>query len=665
MRRPSRFSHSFVAASVTLLMPALAFADVAWASLKSYANYETAGLLITITGDVNRNASAAIEIRASGETKYRLQHPGVRIDATHFVGSVFGLAEGTSYDFRVTLSDPDGVDGPAAKRVATTTRTTISSAPTGRTFEVGPGRQFGTVQAGVDVATLPGDTVLVYPDTYREKVTVANSGTQDRPIVIKAQADGAVLDGSRVLGQLTWTNEGELGYSTMLDDVHGIVADEGRLYEYDHLYHTKDDPDELATLTAGGPGGYHYEAGKLWVKFADETSPATHVLHIGGLVDNGFTLDGSYIVVDGFEIAYYGVPDDGAVHINGDDDVVRRCNIHENSRTGVLVQGADGLIEGNHIWDTSIWQFSWNSAKNSTAENNTIEVGEPFGRGNVIRDNVLDGTFDCIGTHGDLKNPEAVTIELDIHRNRLSYCADDTYEIEGRSSNVRIFDNIGEFTHMGLSIAPAQVGPVFFVRNIVWNYGAAQASQHDGWTASGIKVNFTSKDTSGPTFVYHNTFYTTEPGTRGIALLDERGKVETLTLRNNIISSPRETYKDVNRLPIDFDYDGLYNTSPIFATLYDRLFPDYASFHAATGQETHAVTAFGVPDFVNADAGNFGLRKGSPLRDKGVRIPGINDAYQGSGPDIGAVEGRGPASMHGLAFPTRRRYLPDEETSRP
>lgn len=398
----------------------------------------------------------------------------------------------------------------------------------------------------------------------------------------------------------------------------------------------------VTMLKAGGPGGYHYEDGKVWMKFADGSSPEAHVLHIGGLIDNAFTLDGSFVVLDGFEIAYYGVPSDGAVHVNGDDDVVRRCNIHENSRTGVLVRGGNTLIEGNRIWDTSIWQFDWNSAKGSTAENNTIEIGGRIGRGNVVRNNVLGGTFDCIGTHGDLKHPEQVSTELDIHGNQLSYCSDDTYEIEGRSSNVRIFGNVGEFTHMGLSVAPARVGPVFFVRNIVWNYGAAQASQRDGWTASGVKVNFTSRDRSGPTFVYHNTFYTTEPGTRGIALLHESGQSDTLTLRNNIISSPNLTYKIVNVLPIDLDYDGLYDTRPdLFALWFDNLLADYAMFHAATGQETHAVTGFGVPDFVDADGGDFGLRHGSPLRDAGVRIPGINDEYEGAAPDIGAIEGRG------------------------
>src|SRR5262249_32772795 len=155
-------------------------------------------------------------------------------------------------------------------------------------------------------------------------------------------------------------------------------------------------------------------------------------------------------------------------------------------------------------------------------------------------------TFDCIDTHGRLRHPEKVTTELDIYGNHLSFCSDDTYEIEGHSSNVRIFDNVGESTHMGLSVAPAHVGPVFFVRNIVWNYGAAKASQQDGLHASGIKVNFDANVISGPVFAYHNTFYTIEPGTNGIVLLYEGTRTETMTLRNNIISSPNETYLNLN-----------------------------------------------------------------------------------------------------------------------
>jgi hypothetical protein len=46
----------------------------------------------------------------------------------------------------------------------------------------------------------------------------------------------------------------------------------------------------------------------------------------------------------------------------------------------------------------------------------------------------------------------------------------------------------------------------------------------------------------------------------------------------------------------------------------------------------------GDPLFVNAAAGDYRLQAGSPGIDAGLRLPGINDTYQGSAPDIGAFE---------------------------
>ena len=77
----------------------------------TYGTFESGGVVASITGDANGNASVSLEWRAQGESDFRPGHPLVRVDANHFVGSLFWLQPGLGYDVRVTLSDADGVTG--------------------------------------------------------------------------------------------------------------------------------------------------------------------------------------------------------------------------------------------------------------------------------------------------------------------------------------------------------------------------------------------------------------------------------------------------------------------------------------------------------------------------------------------------------------------------
>src|SRR5690606_20558677 len=61
-----------------------------------------------------------------------------------------------------------------------------------------------------------------------------------------------------------------------------------------------------------------------------------------------------------------------------------------------------------------------------------------------------------------------------------------------------------------------------------------------------------------------------------------------------------------------------------------------AAFTEATGQEAHGLNT--EPGFDSPGDGQYTLSSTSPLIDAGVLIPGINDDYSGSAPDIGAFE---------------------------
>ncbi len=76
----------------------------------------------------------------------------------------------------------------------------------------------------------------------------------------------------------------------------------------------------------------------------------------------------------------------------------------------------------------------------------------------------------------------------------------------------------------------------------------------------------------------------------------------------------------------------------------------YASlvaFTAATGQEPHGVNV--EPGFTEPTNGNYTLDSQSGLVDAGVLIPGINDDYSGTAPDIGAFEFIPALSLRGIA----------------
>ena len=80
---------------------AAAAAPVSLVSATTYANFHAAGVVVTVGGDPERNAAAALEWRAAGESAFRPGHPLTRVDATRFAGSLFWLQPGAAYEVRV------------------------------------------------------------------------------------------------------------------------------------------------------------------------------------------------------------------------------------------------------------------------------------------------------------------------------------------------------------------------------------------------------------------------------------------------------------------------------------------------------------------------------------------------------------------------------------
>jgi hypothetical protein len=254
----------------------------------------------------------------------------------------------------------------------------------------------------------------------------------------------------------------------------------------------------------------------------------------------------------------------------------------------------------------------------------------------VVRRNRVSGFFNGIGPCGGEAPPTGVTNETDLYDNELFQITDDAFEPEGYCSNVRLWGNRIEDIHMAFAVAPATVGPTFVLRNTVTGIGNTRTSQLDGYTASALKINSGFAQPFGPLFLYHNTFHTAIAETNAVTLLNP-GESTYILGRNNIYAGTRYVLDKVNPVTLDWNWDLLFTTDPgrfvkWEGTRYDTL----GELQAGTAQELNGVAA--DPELELDGDGLLVPGRGSPAIDRGVHIPGINDDFTGTAPDLGAVE---------------------------
>jgi uncharacterized repeat protein (TIGR01451 family) len=176
------------------------------------AAYQHIGALWWIEGDDDLDSRLSMEFRRLGETAWQPAAPGMRAYPTlivqgaplglnYWAASAMFLEPGTSYELRLTLTDPDG--GGATRAVSATTRTELQPDPAGRLRYVIPGSGGGDgtlanplrgLQAAADAAQ-PGDIFHVAAGTYQPFQLLA-SGTPAHPIAFLGPGDGAaIVDG--------------------------------------------------------------------------------------------------------------------------------------------------------------------------------------------------------------------------------------------------------------------------------------------------------------------------------------------------------------------------------------------------------------------------------------------------------------------------------------
>lgn len=110
-----------------------------------------------------------------------------------FAGMQTGLSPNTRYQFKVVVTDPDGVIGDSEQLIALSTRQVPTAALQSRLVPVHDSDQLRQALA----KAMPGDLIQLAPGSYAGSFTLSRSGTPDNPITLRGTlAALTTLDGT-------------------------------------------------------------------------------------------------------------------------------------------------------------------------------------------------------------------------------------------------------------------------------------------------------------------------------------------------------------------------------------------------------------------------------------------------------------------------------------
>lgn len=588
-----------------------------------------------VSGDDNRNAAVTLAYRKPADKAWREALPLLRVrneviqkrnPQEHYVcgnlfaGSVFALDPDTEYEVKLTLSDPDG--GGAEKLVTARTRAEPK-------------------------AVAPGKTLHVYPPA---KGTGVTNGIYSS---LQAAADAA-RPGDLVLVH-AGTHEGP------------FVFTRGGL------------PDKPVVFRGAGDGetiilGTGTEC-LLDLHAADYIRLENLVFRDPGTGDGGSTVDGVTIFAGN-----HGQQKPGCKGLT-----VTRCLFED---FGVAIMAADGVCRDFYIADNVFigrrptGRPEWEHR----GKGDTWTAVWIAGQGHAICHNRISKVWDGIditvsGAHPSM-GPGRQNASIDIYRNDIFQVADDFVETDSSTSNVRVYENrCMNSEHCGLSAQPVFGGPVYFIRNTVYN------------TKLGIALKFNCSPAG--LLVYHNTLFggvsdflwenahfrnnifanslintgTPRPASTSMdfnAYIPTPGMafMQFITVTNEPggplermekTSSPEEAKKMLDQLPLQYiSCQTIEEAREKLGFEKHGLVVDMSIFRKAKAtpvvtRKTIARQGAKESDYRLYTPDELDLRpqEQSKVVDAGERLPTINDSFNGKGPDIGAYECGAPQPVYG------------------
>ncbi len=355
---------------------------------------------------------------------------------------------------------------------------------------------------------------------------------------------------------------------------------------------------------------------------------------------NGIKLDGvHHVVIQKCDISGWGrVLKDGFGN-NGDAAVYGNSSALEH----IVIEGCDFHHPRSH-------SNSWLEERTTSSGKKTFHPMGPQGvmlrkgkgryviRYNRIRSDDTHMFNDGMGEFANFSFAGFPNRDSDIYGNFVSHCRDDGLECEGANMNVRVWNNCTDVCMISLAGATTSLGPAYFWRNIALRSRYGPTPDWDGTKGGALLKlgNESTQWTKGRMYVYHNTIYQPDswPGRKdpsgcrsGLLCTGRSKRQQHLVSRNNILHCRREkehaVHDPFHYASNDFDYD----------LLHGRVV-------ARDGSEAHGIRD--VPQYERSQGTPPGLRPGSPGHDAGCRLPGFNDDFVGTAPDMGAVEAGKP-----------------------
>lgn len=399
------------------------------------------------------------------------------------------------------------------------------------------------------------------------------------------------------------------------------------------------------------PGHYHDfrmpvdgEAGKPIVLRADNAHPV-----IGSTFNSVDLEHRKHVIIDGLTVW-------GPVRLRWAEDVaVCYCKIE--SRYGIIAQEQPGCKNCYIADNTVTYKIPWAAesiGSNSIwgGEANVGEGIEVTGPGNVICYNRVSGYRDCISTMEDLWVYDQMCI--DIYNNDISKGVDDAIELDFAMHNCRVMNNRITNCGMGLSSQPGLGGPVYFIRNVMYNMGLAP---------------FKLERHSYGNLFWHNTVVKTGDG-----LFEHHGQdayfrsewINNLCLGGSGGGMSGRYSRGTEGLAValpgynnscSFDYNAVGSVNTPFAgTIGNERFESIGQLHKLTGAG-HCVKVninvfaaplvFPDPPFPERRPQDLRIAPGSAAADAALLMPNVNDNFTGKGPDIGAYEIGKPLPHYG------------------